>query len=51
MIAVESKAENQILHGKWYGVYRAPNEDMQAIEILVARTGFTGNYKTLHHRW
>ena len=43
MIAVEVKGRNPKFAGEVVGVYRAPNEDMRAIERLAARTGFTGN--------
>jgi len=43
MIAVEVKGMNPKIAWEVVGVYRAPNEDMRVIEILAARTGFTGN--------
>ena len=43
MIVVEVKSRNPKFTWEVVGVYRAPNEDMRAIERLVARTGFTGN--------
>src|SRR5215469_12947928 len=43
MIAVEIKGRNPKDTWEVVGVYRDPNEDMRAIERLVARTGFTGN--------
>jgi hypothetical protein len=43
MISVEVKSRNPKFTWEVVGVYRAPNEDMRAIEKLVARTGFTGN--------
>ena len=43
MTAVEVKSRNPKLTWEVVGVYRAPNEDMRAIERLVARMGFTGN--------
>jgi hypothetical protein len=44
IIAVEVKSRNPKFTWEVVGVYRAPNEDMRAIERLVARTGFTVNY-------
>jgi len=43
MIAVEVKGKSPKFAWKVVGVYRAPNEDMRVIEILAARTRFTGN--------
>jgi hypothetical protein len=43
MLAVEVKGRNPKFTWKVVGIYRAPNEDMRAIERLVVRTGFTGN--------
>ena len=43
MIAVEDKGRNLKFAWEVVGVYRAPNEEMRVIEILAARTGFTGN--------
>jgi hypothetical protein len=43
MTAVEVEGNNPKFAWEVVGVYRAPNEDMRAIERLAARTGFTGN--------
>jgi len=43
MLAVEVKGRNPKYNWEVVGMYRAPNEDMRAIERLVARTGFTRN--------
>jgi len=43
MIALEVKGGNPKFAWEVVGVYRASNEDMQVIERLGARTGFTGN--------
>jgi hypothetical protein len=43
MLAVEVKSRNSKFAWEVVGIYRAPNEDMRAIEKLVVRTGFTGN--------
>jgi len=43
MIAEEVKGGNPKFAWEVVGVYRAPNEDMRAIDLLAARTGFTGN--------
>jgi hypothetical protein len=42
MIVVEIKGTNPKDTREVVGVYRAPNEDMRAIERLVARTSFVG---------
>jgi len=44
MIAVEVEGRNPQFSREVVGVYRAPNEDMQVIERLASRIGFTGNY-------
>jgi len=41
MIAVDVKGKNPKFAWEVVGVYLAPNEDMQVIERLAARTGFT----------
>jgi len=43
MIAVEVKGRHPKFTWEIVGIYRAPNEDMQVIERLVTRTGFTRN--------
>jgi hypothetical protein len=43
MLAVEIKSRNQKLTWEIVGMYRAPNEDMQVLERLVARTEGTSN--------
>ena len=43
MIAVEVKGRDPKFTREIVGTYRAPNEDMQVIERLVARTACTGN--------
>jgi hypothetical protein len=41
--AVEITSRNQKVTWETVGMYRAPNEDMRALEKLVARTGCTSN--------
>jgi len=43
MTGVEVKGRNPKFTWEVVGVYRAPNDDMQVIERLAARTGYTGN--------
>ena len=43
MLAVEVKGRNTKFTWEVTGMYRAPNEDMRAVERLAARTGYTGN--------
>jgi hypothetical protein len=43
MIAVKVKGGNPNISWEVVGVYRSPNEDMQLIERLADRTGFSGN--------
>jgi hypothetical protein len=43
MLAVEVKSRNSKFAWEIVGIYRAPNEDMRAIEKLVVRTEFSGN--------
>jgi hypothetical protein len=43
MIAVEVKGRDPKFIWKIVGIYRPPNEDMQAIESLVARTDYSEN--------
>jgi hypothetical protein len=43
MIAVEVKGKDPLYTWEIIGIYRAPNEDMLAIERLVARTLSTRN--------
>jgi hypothetical protein len=45
MLAVEVKSRNPKFACEIVGIYRAPNEGMRAIERLVVRTVFIGNYK------
>jgi hypothetical protein len=44
MIAVEMKGRDPKFIWEIVGIYRAPNEDMRAIERLAARTDYSGNY-------
>ena len=41
IIAVEVKGRNTKFTWQVVGMYRVPNEDMRAVEILTARTGYT----------
>jgi len=43
MLAVEVKGRNTKFTWEVIRMYRAPNEDMRAVERLAARTGYTGN--------
>jgi hypothetical protein len=43
MLAVEVKGRNTKFTWEVVGMYRAPKEDMRAVERLAARTGYTGN--------
>jgi hypothetical protein len=43
MLAVEVKGRNLKFTWEVAGMYRAPKEDMRAIETLAAQTGYTGN--------
>jgi hypothetical protein len=43
MIAVEVKGRDPKFTWAIVGIYRAPNEDMQVIEGLAARTDYLGN--------
>jgi len=43
LLAIEVKGRNPKYNREVVGMHRAPNEDMSAIESLVARTGFTRN--------
>jgi len=43
MLAVEVKGRKPKYNWEVVGMYRAPNEDMRAIERLVVRNGFTRN--------
>jgi hypothetical protein len=43
MTGVEVKGRNPKFTWEVVGIYRAPNDDMQVIERLAARTGYTGN--------
>jgi hypothetical protein len=43
MLAVEVKVRNPKFTWELVGMYRAPKEDMRAIESLGARTGYTRN--------
>ena len=42
MLAVEVKGRNPKYNWEVVGMYRAPNEEMRAVERLAARTGNTG---------
>jgi len=43
MVAVEVKGRDPKFTWEIVGIYGAPNEDMQVIERLAARTGYIGN--------
>ena len=43
IVAVEVKGRNTKFTWEIVGVYRAPKEDVQAIDKLAARSGFRGN--------
>jgi hypothetical protein len=44
MISVEVKGKDTKLTWQIVAIYRAPNEDMQAIERLATRTDSLGNF-------
>ena len=43
MLAVEVKGRNTKFTWEVIWMYRAPNQDMRAVERLEDRTGYTGN--------
>ena len=43
IIPIEIKGLNRNSTWEIVGIYRAPNEDLRAVERLAARTGYTGN--------
>jgi hypothetical protein len=47
MLAFLVKSRNPKFSWEVVGIYRAPNEDMRAVERLVVGTGFTGNSTSL----
>src|SRR5215469_6633922 len=43
MIAIEVKGRDPIFTWEIIGIYRAPNDDMRVMEMLAARTSYSGN--------
>ena len=43
MLAVDVKDRNTKFTWEVIGMFRAPNEDMRAVERLAGRTGYRGN--------
>ena len=43
MIAIEVKGRDPKFTWEITGIYRATNDDMRVMEMLAARTGYSGN--------